>query len=126
MRDDETSHFWVGNVPERIAGEYFVETHGEDREDTPVSRFAEHQGVQWYDHDFLEYGWGSADTIQELVSGYSYSDQWADELAKRVAEAGLKGVNFFVFISEGEIDQPCSVEGDGYWLEYMGTIAYRI
>ena len=126
MRDMETSHFWVGQVPEDIAGEYFVETYAEDREETPVSAFARDQGVGWYDHDFLEYGWGTADTIQQLVAGYSYSDQWGEELARRVAEAGLKGINFFVFISEDEIELPKSVQGDGYWLRYMGTIEYRI
>ena len=30
MRDKETSHFWVGQVPEPIAGEYFVESYAED------------------------------------------------------------------------------------------------
>lgn len=121
-----TSHFWVGCVPEEVASEYFVETFAEDRKETPVSAFARDQGVGWYDHDFLEYGWGTAPSIQELVAGYSYSDQWADELARRVAAAGLTGVNFFVFISQDEIERPRSVDGDGYWLRYMGTIDYRI
>lgn len=125
MRDKQTSHFWVGNVPEHIAGEYFVETYDGVREDTPVSAFARDQGVTWCDHDFLEYGWGTADTISELVAGYSYSDQWPEELSRRIAAAGLKAVNFFVFISQEEIEHPRSVKGDGYWLEYMGTIEYR-
>jgi hypothetical protein len=124
MRDTETCHFWVGNVPEEIAGNYFVEDRSED--DTPISAFARDQRVTYYDHDFLEYGWGKADTIQGLVAGYSYSDQWAAELARRVAAAGLTGVNFFVFITQDEIEQPQSVRGNGYWLEYMGTIEYRI
>jgi hypothetical protein len=110
----------------QIAGEYFVETYAEDREQTPVSAFARDQGVGWYDHDFLEYGWGPAATIQELVAGYSYSDQWADELARRVAAAGLTDVNFFVFVSEDQIKSPRSVDGNGYWLRYLGTIEYRI
>ena len=126
MRDKETSHFWVGRVPEQVAGEYFVETYAKDREETPVSAFARDQGVTWYDHDFLEYGWGNALTIQELVARYSYSDQWADELAQRTTTANLTGVNFFVFISQDEIERPRSVDGDGYWLRYMGTIEYRI
>jgi hypothetical protein len=72
LRDKETSHFWVGQVPEHVARDYFVETYAENSEETPVSAFARDQGVGWYDHDFLEYGWGTALTIQELVSGYSY------------------------------------------------------
>lgn len=126
MREKETCHFWVGQVPEHIAGDYFVESYDEDRDGTPVSAFARDQGVTWYDHDFLEYGWGTADTIQELVSGYSYSDQWAEELARRVAAAGLSGINFFAFITQDEIENPQSVKGNGYWLRYMGTIEYRI
>jgi hypothetical protein len=47
-------------------------------------------------------------------------------LARRVAAAGLSGVNFFVFISQAEIERPRSVDGVGYWLRYMGTIEYRI
>lgn len=66
MRDRERSQFWVGDVPEIIAGGYFVEKYDEDRDSTPVSEFAKDQGVTWYDHDFLEYGWGTADTIQEF------------------------------------------------------------
>lgn len=126
VRDKQTSHFWVGQVAERIAGEYFVETYAKDREETPLSAFARDQGVRWYDHDFLEYGWGTAPTIQELVIGYSYSDQWADELARRVTAAGLTGINFFAFISQDQIEQPRSVDGDRYWLRYMDTIEYRI
>src|SRR5262249_29916985 len=122
--DTQTCHFWVGNFPEEIAGNYFVENRSED--DAPISAFARDQGVTYYDHDFLEYGWGKADTIQGLVARYSYSDQWAEELARRVAAAGLTGVNFFVFITQDEIEQPRSVRRDGYWLQYMGTIEYRI
>jgi Immunity protein 22 len=126
MNHKQTSHFWVGQMPEEIAGEYFVESYGDDDDETPISAFARDQGVSFYDHDFLEYGWGDADTIQKLVEGYSYSDQWAGELASRVAAAGLTGVNFFAFLNEEEIDSPKSVQGDGYWLRYLGTIAYRI
>jgi hypothetical protein len=126
MRKTETSHFWVGHFDEQRVADYFAEVYGEDREHTPFSRFARDQGEKWYDHDFLEYGWGKAGSIQELVAGYSYSDQWAEELARRAAAAGLNGVNFFVFISEGEVERPRSVQGDGYWLHYLGTITYRI
>jgi hypothetical protein len=124
VRDTEFSHFWVGNFPEEIAGNYFVENSSDGHE--PISAFARDQGVKYYDHDFLEYGWGKANTIQKLVVGYSYSDQWAEELARRAAAAGLSGVNFFVFITQDEIEGPRSVQGDQYWLRYLGTIGYRI
>lgn len=119
-----TSHFWVGQASQERVDGYFAEAHGGQ---APVSAFARDQGAAWYDHDFLEYGWdGEATTIAQLVDGCSYGDQWADELAHRVAAQGIAGANFFVFIRQDQIEQPRSVEGPGVWLKYMGTIGYRI
>ena len=125
VSDMQISHFWVGHLPESIRDRYFEEILDEG-DDAPLSMFAQDQGQKYYDHDFLEYGWRAAGTVQELVAGYSYSDQWADELARRVADAGLKGFDFFLFISQEEVKQPRSVQGDGYWLHYLGIIEYRI
>ena len=128
MRNTETSHFWVGHFPtaQRVS-EYFAEVYDEDDETTPLSQFARDQGVSYYDHDFIEYGFSEKATpIERLFAGYSYHEQWAAELARRVADAGLTGVNMFVFITEEEIESPKSVQGDGYWLHYLGTIRYRI
>jgi hypothetical protein len=89
--------------------------------------FGRDQGEKWYDHDFLEYGFSNtARSVGELVEGYSYSGQWGAELAGRAAEAGLSGINWFAFISAGEVERPRSVQGDGYWVHYLGTIRYRI
>jgi hypothetical protein len=127
VRETETSHFWAGCFPEELASTYFAEVYGVDRDETPLSAFASDQGERFYDHDFLEYGFSdAAGSVEELVTGYSYSDQWGAEFARRVAEAGLSGVNWFAFISEGKIDRPRSVRGDGYWYHYLGTITYRI
>jgi hypothetical protein len=110
--------------------EYFAEVYDdndEDREHTPLSLFARDQDEKWYDHDFLEYGFGEgARSIEELAAGYSYHEQWSGVLAHRAAQAGLNGMNMFVFINEEEIDQPKSTRGDDYWLEYLGTITYQI
>jgi hypothetical protein len=130
VRKTETSHFWVGQFVEPLATDYFAEVYDEDdedREQTPLSAFARDQGEKWYDHDLLEYGFSdTAGSIEELVAGYSYSDQWGGELARRVAKAGLSGINWFAFISKSEIARPRSVQGDGYWLHYLGTIRYRL
>jgi hypothetical protein len=59
MSKTETSHFWVGRLPESLASTYLEEVYDEDDEDldhTPLSAFARDQGEKWYDHDFLEYG----------------------------------------------------------------------
>ena len=131
MRTSETSHFWVGHFSsvQRMA-DYFTEVYDEDDEDrehTPFSQFAGDQGATWYDHDFLEYAYrDDCASVEEVVKGYSYHEQWAAELARRAAEAGLTGINAVVFISEDQIDEPRSVHGDGYALHYLGTITYRI
>ena len=124
MGQTEISHFWVGHLPEDLRGRYFEEALDEG-DDAPLSLFARDQGQKYYDHDFLEYGWGTAQTVQELVSGYSYSDQWANEFARRVGAANLPPFDFFMFISKQEVRHPRSVHGDGYWLHYLGTIEYR-
>lgn len=129
MRDIETYHFWVGHVPVEIAGEYFVEavnTSDDPDDPTPLSPFAIDQNVEYYDHDFLEYGWGHAPSLLELFQGYSYAEQWGEELAARCEAARLKDVNFFAFINEEEIEEPKSVRKEQYWLQYMGTIKVKI
>ncbi|MBY0512729.1 MAG: immunity 22 family protein [Gemmataceae bacterium] len=125
MPDQEASHFWVGHFPKAIADDYFTESY--DRDDEPLSAFARDQGVTWYDHDFMEYGFSERPMpLHELVAGYSYSDQWGEELARRVAAAGLTDVKLFAFITESEVEDPRSVTGDGYWLRYMGTISLSV
>ncbi len=126
MKETENCHFWAGNFPEEFAETYFVETWDLEDEDAPVSAFARDQGVAYYDHDFLEYGWGKAASILDLVNGYYYSDQWCAEFTRRAVEVGLRDVNFFVFITDSEIEHPRSIQRDGYWLHYLGTIEYRI
>jgi hypothetical protein len=133
MRKTQTCHFWLGRFSdERRAADYFGEAEfwdkdEEDREHTPLSAFARDQGEKWYDHDFLEYGFNaSAASVEELVAGYSYHEQWTAELARRAAAAGVTGSNLIVFIDREQIDRPRSVEGDGYSLHYLGTIRYRI
>lgn len=131
VRDAETSHFWLGYFPNPAAGAaYFAEVwdaEDEDREHTPLSAFARDQGETWYDHDFMEHGYSETEvSLPELVEGHSYSEQWAEELIRRAGAAGLEGVNTLVFISQEEIREPRSVQGDGYWLHYLGTLQYVI
>lgn len=131
MRTEESSHFWVGRFPSNDeVGRYFDETYDlddEERERTPLSKFASDQGVMWYDHDCLEYGFeeGCA-SVPELIADYSYSEQWGKEVARRAAAEGFAAVNTVVFITENQIEAPRSIVGDGYELHYLGKITYRI
>lgn len=44
--DKETCHFWVGRMPADMARGYFAENYDvEDREEAPLSPFAQDQGV---------------------------------------------------------------------------------
>jgi hypothetical protein len=131
VRTTQTCHFWLGQFPnEQRVDDYFAEVwdeEDENREHTPLSAFGRDQGENWYDHDFLEHGYNpKATSVEELVEGHSYHEQWAAELARRAAAAGITGSNMVVFIEREQIDRPRSVDGDGYSLRYMGTIRYRI
>lgn len=144
----ETADFWVGIfVDEDGFFEYFGESneynsylgenpafvtaplkgHPRTPENMPLSRFIGDQGHDWYDHDLAEMGFNaSASSIAELAEGYSYSDQWAAELASRVTDSDLSGVNAFFFITAGTIAVPRSVEGPDFSVVYLGQIIYRI
>lgn len=105
MRKTQTSHFWLGHFPnEQRVADYFAEAWDEDDEDrdhTPLSEFARDQGEKWYDQDFLEYGFNPAATsVEELVAGYSYHEQWTAELARRARDAGVTASNLLVFIDK--------------------------
>jgi hypothetical protein len=130
----ETCDFWVGVFPSEEA---FCEYVGEDDinyyklQDTdnavPLSRFIHDQGEEWYDHDLIEMGFKEhAGSIAELVKGYSYSDQYAEELTRRVNEIGLTGVNGFLFIRSGEISEPRTAKTDAFEFWYVGRITYKI
>jgi hypothetical protein len=123
----ETSHFWVGEFATRQAAEKYLAEQYED-DDAPVSEFTRDQGVNWYDHDFMESsGFSKAPKpIQMLAKGHSYHEQWAEELARRAKDAGLTSANLLIFISKDQIKNAKSVKGNGYSLNYLGTIEYRI
>lgn len=128
MTKFETCHFWAGHcTSEKELSDLFSETYSED-DDTPITRFAAAQNETFYDHDFLEYGFSnSANSIEELVEGYSYSDQWIKPFEEKVASLGLTKVNCFVFIAVDEIDDPKSVKiGGTVSLCYLGTITFKI
>ena len=144
----ETSDFWVVFVKDEDAfSEYFGEStdyyqaifghnpafvrpakKGHPRTDLPpLSHFIGDQGQDWYDHDMSEMGFkADALTVCELVKGASYSDQWAGELASRVAALGIGKVNGFCFMTSGAVAKPRSVTLQDFTVHYVGKITYRI
>lgn len=130
MPGSSTLHFWLGRFPnEERVKRYFDEVwdpDDEDREHTPLSEFGRDQGRFWYDHDFLEHGYREdPGSIAALVEGHSWHEQWATELSRRAAEAGLTSCNTVVFIDQDQIDSPQSITGADYRLHYLGTIRVR-
>jgi hypothetical protein len=123
---EEILDIWVGYFPPGRQPEYFKEIYDEEDDDAPISEFAADQGEVWLDHDFMELGSkDSPDGIKDLVAGYSWSDQYADELTNRVNEQGIERFNSFVLLTAGEVSTPCSVHKNGVELHYMGQFAIR-
>jgi hypothetical protein len=122
------SHCWLGCFPdERRLLDYFRELPGGGGTHSPLSEFARDQGAAQIDREFLEFGFISgAPSVKELARGRPYHKQFEDGLAERASTLGLRTVNTIVYISEDQIGRPRSVEGEGFWLRYVGTIDFFI
>lgn len=128
MKTIETSHFWAGRVANIEELNALFEESYEDEDESPIAPFSAAQNESFYDHDFLEYGFSdSAGSIEELVEGYSYSEEWLKEFESKIKTLGLTDVNAFVFIAADEIQNPKSVDvSESSYLRYLGTISYPI
>jgi outer membrane murein-binding lipoprotein Lpp len=105
---------------------YFEEHYEEDNDDVPISEFAGDQGELWIDHDFMEFGFTTLpSSIAELVTGHSWSDEYVDELTKRVAKNGMSRFNSFAFVTAGNVKNPISVTKEGVELHFMGQFTIR-
>ncbi|KFF18888.1 hypothetical protein IW22_16950 [Chryseobacterium sp. JM1] len=104
---------------------YYTE---EENEDLYVSKFAETQNIQWFDYDFLEYGFEDENLgIYEKFTDYSYADQWLPVIEQKINELGLETpVNAIIFANKHAIPNPVSVNDEEYALYYIGEIEYDI
>lgn len=124
----QTLDFWVGNFRTEEDFFQFVEEDEnyyieEESDDTYISNFAETQETVWFDQDLMEYGFEQS--IQHF-SEYSFAEQWLPVLYNRINEMNLKfDINALVFISQGQIPQPKSVETDDFSLVYLGGIEFK-
>lgn len=120
--------FWVGNFNSEEDFENFVEEDEnyyieEESDDTYISKFAESQDTVWFDQDLMEYGFEQS--IQHF-SEYSFAEQWLPVLYNRVNEMNLTfEINSLVFVSQGQIPKPKSVENDDFSLVYLGGIEFE-
>lgn len=130
----EVSHFWVGAFESKSAFDNFfgeASNYYEDERDVTekyISEFAKSQNENWFDHDFFECGFEEDKTsIENRFSKYSYSQQWLNELKKRINELQPDfQINSIAFINKNGIANPKSVKAEKIELLYLGTIEYVI
>lgn len=126
--DRQILDFWVGNFRTEEDFFQFVEEDEnyyieEESDDTYISKFAESQETVWFDQDLMEYGFEQS--VQHF-SEYSFAEQWLPVLYNRINEMNLKfDINSLVFVSQGQIPQPKSVENDEFSLVYLGGIEFE-
>lgn len=126
--DRQILDFWVGNFRTEEDFFQFVEEDEnyyieEESDDTYISKFAESQDTVWFDQDLMEYGFEQS--VQHF-SEYSFAEQWLPVLYNRINEMNLKfDINSLVFVSQGQIPQPKSVENDEFSLVYLGGIEFE-
>ena len=120
--------FWVGNFRTELDfflflqedENYYIE---EESDDTYISRFAKSQNTVWLDQDLMEYGF--EESIQHF-SEYSFAEQWLPVLYNRINDLNLKfEINSLVFVSQGQIPKPVSVENDEFSLVYLGGVEFE-
>lgn len=118
----ETSHIWIGLFESDAPDDYFEEKYERD-DGEPINRFAEEQGEEFYDHDWIEVSYLDADDVRDvraLVDGHSYSIDYIDAVCDRAQTLGLGKINVFVLADKAEFNNPKSVTGQNYRLEYLG------
>ena len=128
MQRAATSHVFVGRFQTQEDLLAFIEEEysGED-DNTPVSNFCATQGETFIDHDFMESGFREGEpTLREFLRGFSYAEQWADDIAALAGAQGLDDANTLIFINQDEIDAPRSVDGENFSLVYLGTVTYTV
>ena len=117
---------WIGAFPDEAAfNEYFEE--GEDREeDEPVSRFAEEQGIGFYDHDFFA-TWFGVDNIDTVCREMFSDNMDLSEIRAAVSNSPRTSFNAVAMqVDElGDMGLLRSVEGEGCWLHYLGRFEYE-
>lgn len=122
--EDNVVSVWVAErILQATFDQYLAEDYSDD--DRPISRFAEHLGVSFYDHDFLEgLTLEKPLLLSELIGQLSYGDTFVNE-ADNAAKAMQFGDQRFT-VAVALYDQ----RFDGRWpkdspLTYLGTFPYQ-
>lgn len=117
---------WIGYFPdEETFHQYFAESD-EYEEDAPISRFADEQGIGSYDHDFFVIWFGIA-AIESACREVFSENTDLSEIRAAIDRSPRTPFNAVAMqVDElGDEEQPRSVEGQGYWLHYLGRFEYE-
>ncbi|WP_165390265.1 immunity 22 family protein [Thalassococcus sp. S3] len=140
------SQFWFGtardletfNTLMAERDDYYSEENEDvegTREVVGLSAFADAQGEQWYDHDFLEYGFArQGDDLESRFAGHSWVTQWAPRVRERIDPVQLQAVNIYVsmliddndrFGDGMKIAEPRDIVRRDLVLRYLGEIEFE-
>ena len=125
----ERSHIWLGQFQSEKALEaYFEESyHDSDLEqEAPMNRFAADQGVDFYDHDWLEYSFSNTGNLSTLITEHSYADDYITHVAEFAKANGLTNINTFIMVDYAEVPEPKSCIKLDYTLWFVGTFECTI
>ena len=120
-------HYWVGHFQSSdLFGEYVQENDDADAEEIPLSKFCTEQGEMWIDHDYMEMAYlNEVYDIDESFVG-SYGASFKSGVFSAYRKLPTRKINCFITIYHAPaVENPRSVKGTGYWLEYLGTFPYR-
>ena len=120
----DTAHIWLGRFADESAlNEYFVERLDDD-DDVPINQFASDQGVTFYDHDWVEYGYNNSGDLQALMAGHSYASSYSQKVMEIVCdrtEFRHIHANTFIMADHTEIPTPRSCQQSGYTFWNVGA-----
>ena len=96
---------WLGRFPSRdeyVA--YFRENAEHFNDETiPISRFAEDQGVTFFDHDWIEEYYEQSEDLRVLITPAAYSNDYLDLVIRDARSRNIESANTFVIVEDDQI-----------------------
>jgi len=125
MPADSPRHFWIGKFPSDVARGVYFDENSEfdiDIEDSYLSQFAQDQGEQFYDHDWIEMSSFKPEELESTVKEHSYSEVWYSKVMDLMAQVPDTDFDTFVMIDAREIAEPRTVDKPNMKLYFLGTV----
>lgn len=111
---------WLGRFPSRDAYVAYFEENFSGEDDTPINKFAEDQGVTFFDHDWMEEYYQQSEDLVALITPAAYSKDYIDLVIRDAGARNIGSANTFIIIENDQIPDPRSVRRKDYELWYMG------